>query len=99
MNNIIDKFKAQGEKLSGSRREQLNELVDELHGELSNLAEQDAGQAAEVGARVDRLAADKLDNPERNGELIPGLAELEVAHPKIVDIVNRICKMLADIGI
>ncbi len=81
-------------------------LVDKLYDELDGLAQTDRERADSVDGLA-HATADEFVKPESNPEelnnAVKGLSEsvdeLEVSHPKLVGIVNRICMMFSDIGI
>ena len=73
--------------------EQLEQAVTTAH---------DIGFAkkAELLALIAQLKTDAADNRDDLGEeLRDSVMEFETAHPDLVELTNRACKMLSDIGI
>lgn len=101
--NIKEKISSL-ESVSGNDKAELNGLVDSLHKELASIAETDNDKASQVGTVVQTTAEKALQGDAQEvqstiNDFSTAIETLEVTHPKITDIVNRICKMLADIGI
>lgn len=95
---------AQG--MSKANKNELLGMVDKLYDELDTLATTDQEKADSVSkfAEVSTHEAARSEGGEKTLDYaLKGFSssvdELEVTHPKLVDIVNRICKMLSDIGI
>ena len=93
---------------AADRREkaELIELLKELKKELSSLP--DSGMdAARSLAHFTETAAHEVTRSERSNELknlsISGIAYsvkgFEVSHPRLVEITNQVCMMLARMGI
>ncbi len=92
------------ESVSSSDKAELNSLVASLQSELSSMASTDIDKATKVGTAVQTTADKALQGNAQTvqstiDDFSTAIETLEVSHPKITDIVNRICKMLADIGI
>jgi len=87
-------------------KEDLLDLMRSLKTELTDLKEVNPNGAHNIADKT-QVPAEKVLNPEnKKNELqkdIDGLQEtveeFEVSHPKLVQVVNRICMMLSDIGI
>jgi len=87
-------------------KEDLLDLMRSLKTELVDLKEKHPDTAHNIADKTQVSAEKVLDSDTKQNELqenIDGLqetvGEFEVSHPKLVQIVNRICMMLSDIGI
>ena len=103
LKNIKQKI-ASLESVSTGDKTELNALVENLQQELSTLASNDSAKAAKVGDMVQTTADKALQGDAQTvqttiDDFSNSIEKLEVTHPKLTDIVNRICMMLADIGI
>ncbi|MCF6176393.1 MAG: DUF4404 family protein [Victivallaceae bacterium] len=92
------------ESVSTNDKTELNALVENLHEELSAIASTDLDKASKVGSVVQTTADKALQGDAQTvqstiDDFSTSIETLEVTHPKLTDIVNRICMMLADIGI
>jgi hypothetical protein len=89
--------------LSDEARAELLQLVGELKREISSV---DEGQAQSIAGHTEHVTAQATDE-QRNPELLKrSLQELsasvdgfEKSHPGLVQVVNRICTTLSNIGI
>lgn len=96
---------ASAQGLDDDRKQELNQLVDKLYAELDDLAKTDRSRAESVSgfASVSTHEAAKGSNPETLDYALKGFSssveQLEVTHPRMVAVVNRICQMFSDIGI
>lgn len=82
--------------LTPAHKQELLGLVDNLRQELESLAHTDHARAQNVSSLAKEAAAGQQESLEN---FSGSVEELEITHPKLVNIVNRICKMLSDIGI
>ena len=103
LKNIKQKI-ASLDSVSIDDRAELNVLVENLHQELSTMAVDDSVKAAKVGdvvqSTADRALQGDVETVQTTiDDFSSSIGKLEVTHPKLTDIVNRICMMLADIGI
>lgn len=109
MKSSLEEIKTKIAGASGmheAEKSELMVLVDKLYDELDGLAQTDRGRADSVDGLA-KATAEKIGKPESNPDeinsAVKGLSdsveELEVTHPKLVGIVNRICMMFSDIGI
>ena len=105
ISKIEAKLKDTGAISEESKRE-LSGLLATLKGEITQLAKTHAEQAQSI-AGFTQTSTHEAIREERNPELLKlsleGLATsvdgFENSHPSLVQIVNRICKMLSDLGI
>jgi mevalonate kinase len=87
-------------------KEDLLDLMRSLKTELSDLKENHPDKVDKIVDKA-RTSAEKVIHADEDQnelkEAIDGLhetvEEFEVSHPKLVQVVNRICMMLSDIGI
>ena len=92
--------------LSPETRRELTELLAKLKGEVTELARTHADQAASIAGFV-QTSAHEATRSEKNEQLLKlsldGLSTsvegFEQSHPDLVQIVNRICTTLANLGI
>jgi Domain of unknown function (DUF4404) len=103
LKNIKHKI-ASLESVSSKDKAELDALVENLHEELSSIASTDHNKASKIGDVVQTTAdkaleGDALTVQSTIDDFSTSIEKLEVTHPKLTDIVNRICMMLADIGI
>lgn len=94
------------ERLPAGKKRELLELVRDLRGEIEELDKTDTDQAKSVAGFAEistHEATRSTTNPDRLKLSLDGLAsaidELEVSHPRLVSIINRVSMMLSDIGI
>lgn len=87
-------------------KEDLLDLMRSLKTELTDLKEVNPNGAHNIADKTQVSAEKVLTSDNKQNELqkdIDGLQEtveeFEVSHPKLVQVVNRICMMLSDIGI
>ena len=104
LNNLKEKIASLGGTVSEQDKIELNKLVQNLQEELVELAETDNDKARRLSSVVDNTADQALQGDADNvqttiDDFATAIEKLEVTHPKLTDIVNRLCKMLADIGI
>lgn len=93
-------------QIDGKIKEDLLDLMRSLKTELSSLKELHPETAhhiaAQTGVSTDKVLASP-EKPEEVQESIDRLqgtvTEFEASHPKLVQVVNRLCMMLSDIGI
>ena len=87
-------------------KENLLDLMRSLKTELADLKENHPNTAHNIADKT-QISTEKIltaDNKQNElQENIDGLQEtveeFEVSHPKLVQVVNRLCMMLSDIGI
>lgn len=92
--------------LGEEKRGELLVLLDTLEAEVTELARTRADHARSITGFTD-VSTHEVMRAERNPDLmklaIDGLEssvkDFEVSHPKLVDVVNNFCHMLANIGI
>ena len=102
---IEEKLKSAGSLNAESRRE-MESLLATLKAEITELSKTDADQAQSI-ASFAQASAHEATRGEKNPELLElslkGLAAsvegFEESHPKLVQIVNRICTALSSLGI
>lgn len=82
--------------LSSEHKQELLGLVGNLYQELDALARTDSERARSVSSLAQEATSGQQENLS---DLSSSVDELEVSHPRLVEVVNRICKMLSDIGI
>lgn len=92
--------------LRPEKREELLNLLAELKREMESVCSQHPDQARSIAGFAD-LLTHEATRPEKNPRLlehsVEGLSEtvteFESAHPRLVDVVNRICHTLSNLGI
>ena|SRR5438128_1236602 len=96
----------QSEAIHAEKKAELLLLLTTLKSELAALEHTHAEQAASVAdfiARSTQEAMRQTRNPQLVDSATPGLtaavAELEVSHPQLVQVVNAISVLLSNIGI
>ena len=105
----IDKLEAEiaaAEPIEADRRRELLELMSSLREEINDLADADDEKARSIAAFVG-ASAHEATRREKNPELldlsIKGLSgpveTLETSHPKLTQVVSRICNLLSNLGI
>jgi glycine cleavage system protein P-like pyridoxal-binding family len=107
----IEKIKKLEEKIKSSptltphHKEELLQLMSELQDELSGLEKTDASSAQDIAGKTGESTTKAISKPEKESveesidKLQNSVSEFEVSHPHLVQIINRICIMLSDIGI
>ena len=103
--DTISKIEArlQGSNLSDEARAELLTLLGELKREIATV-EPEVGQS--IAGQTEHLARHATDEPRNPESLKRSLDELsasvdgfEKSHPGLVQVVNRICTTLSNIGI
>jgi hypothetical protein len=97
---------AASEQLPAEKRAELLELVSRLKEEVQTLSQTNADDARSI-AQFAALSTHEATRGEIKQPLLEmslrGLARsvqgLESSHPKLVDVVNRICTTLSNLGI
>jgi len=92
--------------LTDDSRRELTELLAKLKTEITELARTDADRAASI-AGFAQTSTHEATRSEKNPQLlqlsIDGLSAsvdgFEESHPQLVQLVNRICTTLANLGI
>ncbi len=92
--------------LRDDTRADLLRLVEHLRAEVEHLAESEPEPAAAIAGLADRSAEEATRDGATREDLdtsLEGLTEsvhkFEASHPSLVEIVNRICVQLSDLGI
>lgn len=107
INAIEEKIK-HSQAIDQAGKDELLELLDELNTELTKLENSRAntGRGQDIVGKTGRFAEQVIAGDgetskvnQAGSELRNSVAEFEVSHPKLVQIINRICIMLSDIGI
>jgi hypothetical protein len=105
LNKIEERLK-KVESVTDENRSELLNLVSELKVEIADLAKTHTEHAESItgfAAVSTREATRQEKNPELLKLSIDGLAAsvegFETSHPTLVGVVNRICAMLANLGI
>jgi mevalonate kinase len=87
-------------------KEDLLDLMRSLKTELSDLKNINPDTAHDIAEKTQVSAEKILSSDNKKNELQENIdslqgtvEEFEVSHPKLVQIVNRLCMMLSDIGI
>jgi len=107
--DTIQKIEARlqsAESLAPGTREELTKLLAELKDEVSGISDTHADQVQSIAGFAD-LSTHEAVREETNekalnhsiGGLQSSVEELEQSHPKLVDVVNRICTALSNLGI
>jgi len=105
ISEIEAKLKDAG-SLSAEAKRELSELLAKLKAEVTDLARTDADQARSI-ASFAQASTHEATRSEKNEQLLKlsldGLSAsvegFEQSHPQLVQIVNRISTMLANLGI
>ena len=94
------------DNLSAETREELTTLLAELKDEVSGISDTHADHAQSIAGFADlstheavREATNEKALHHSLGGLQSSVEELEQSHPKLVDVVNRICTALSNLGI
>ncbi|SEL94628.1 protein of unknown function [Syntrophus gentianae] len=105
LNKIEERLK-KTETVTEENRSELLNLVSELKGEIEELSKTHTEHAESItgfAAISTREATRQEKNPALLQLSIDGLAAsvegFETSHPTLVGVVNRICSMLANLGI
>jgi len=105
LNKIEERLK-KAESVTDENRSELLNLFSELKGEIAELSKTHTEHAESItgfAAVSTREATRQEKNPELLKLSIDGLAAsvegFETSHPTLVGVVNRICAMLANLGI
>ena len=92
--------------LQKEQRDELLQLVNELETEVSELSQERLDQlhsAVSMTGVVNPSAIEVTQNIEvaklLSDDLKEALASFEAAHPKLVDVTNRLCMLLSSLGI
>ena len=88
--------------VSPERRELIMKkmILDQLEQAVTTAHDISFAKKAELLALIAQLKTDAADNRDDLGEeLRDSVMEFETAHPDLVELTNRACKMLSDIGI
>jgi hypothetical protein len=96
----------QSESVPGENRSEVLNLLSTLKSEIAELSQTHGDQAQSI-AGFANVSAHEATRYEKNPELLKlsldGLASsvagFEKSHPKLVEIVNRICVTLSNLGI
>jgi len=105
LDKIEEKLK-QSNSIKESDKAELLALVTKLRTEIADLSKTHSEQAESI-VRFAELSAHEAMRSEKNPDLfklsLEGLTasvrSFEASHPSLVVIINRICKMISDLGI
>lgn len=97
---------AGSDSLDGAKKEELLLLLKDLRQEVGRLADTQADQAESITGFVN-ISATEATRESKNHELLDlamtglsvSIREFETSHPKLVETVNGISAMLANLGI
>lgn len=102
---IEKKIKA-ASRIDADIKKDLLDLMSSLKVELADLKEAHPETAHNIADRTNLSAEKILTSNDAKNELQEDIdslqetvGEFEVSHPKLVQVVNRLCMMLSDIGI
>ena len=102
----IEKKIQEASQVDAKSKEDLLDLMSDLKNELAHLKKSHANSAHDIADKTQTSTEQILDKDSQKEQLqkdIDGLQlsveEFEVSHPKLVQIINRLCMMLSDIGI
>jgi hypothetical protein len=109
INDIITGIESrirQAEAIRKEEKDELIKLLSELRSEVTGLSETHKEQAESI-ARFTQVSTHEATRSEKDSRLlgisVDGLTSsvegFESSHPRLVQIVNRISAMLADLGI
>jgi hypothetical protein len=109
IDDIIEKIEAKIQNASSIKDEnkvELLSLLKNLRSEVSELSETHAEHAESIASFTElstHEATREVKNPQLLQLATKGLTtsveEFEISHPKLVQIVNSICSILANLGI
>ena len=109
IDDTIDKIQQrlqQSQRLSPEKRKELLELISQLKMEIVDLSESYPDQARSIAGFAEISAHEATRENKQEGTMesaLDGLessvAGFEAAHPKLVDVVNRIAATLSNLGI
>ena len=98
----IEKKIKETSKVDAKSKEDLLALMGDLKNELADLKKSNANGAHNIADKT-QASAEKVLAKDEAKEDIDGLQvaveEFEVSHPKLVQVINRLCIMLSDLGI
>jgi hypothetical protein len=99
----IEKKLVQSEGLDAGVRHELLGMLGALKAEMDAVGGERAESIAGFAGAATHEATRSQRNPDLLQHAVAGLAdsvkEIEVEHPKVVEIVNGICTMLSNLGI
>ena len=92
--------------IKNEQRAELLQLLEKLRAEINDLSKTHSEQAQSI-AGFTELSTHEATREEPNPELLnlsvkglsSSVAEFEETHPKLVGVVNRLCTILANMGI
>jgi putative cell wall-binding protein len=102
----IEKRLMQSEVLKESDKSELLNLLTTLRKEIADLSQTNYEQAESI-VGFTKLSAHEATRREKSTTLlnlsIEGLSssveDFEISHPKLVEIINRLCTMISNLGI
>jgi len=105
LNKIEEKLK-QSQSIKESDKAELLDLLSKLKTEITDISDTHSEDVESIVGFAE-LSAHEATRSDKNPELfdlsLKGLASsvqsLEMSHPMLVFIINRICKMISDLGI
>ena len=104
--NTLTKIEFVIEKLNSVDRKEKTELLKLLHAlklEISALSKVNEQQAEKIAHGIQEASIQSLEKSPSQTTAIESLSssmqEFESSHPKLVEIVNKICVLLSSIGI
>ena len=107
--NTFEQIKAkldQAPELSAEHRSELQQLIDSLSNEISQLSKtqpEDSNSISEFAHLSTQEAIRDSKRPDLLKHSLDGLnasvAGMEAEHPKITALVNRLCNLLSNMGI
>ena len=105
LRKIEDRIRS-SRNLNNDNRDNLLDLLAQLKSEIGSLSEENSEQATSIATFAD-ASTHEATRAQPNQKLVEhsvgglsqSVVEFETQHPKLVGVVNRICKTLADLGI
>ncbi len=104
--NKIEESLRQNESINQEKRQELQALLAQLKGEISQISGTHSEQAASIAGFTERSASEAIRTQQDSKLLdisLKGLAasveQSEQSHPKLVSVVNSLSKTLSDLGI
>ncbi|HXG47902.1 MAG TPA: DUF4404 family protein [Methylomirabilota bacterium] len=104
--NQIERRVAEAEAIKPEARQELADLVAKLRQEVAQLAETHGDDARSITGFA-HISAHEATRDTRNPRLLQialdglnrSVAGFEQSHPKLVQVVNRICETLSGLGV
>ncbi|MCF7669727.1 MAG: DUF4404 family protein [Verrucomicrobia bacterium] len=104
INEIEERIK-NSPSMSQENRDNLLELLNGLRSEVRDLSSTNEDAAHQIAALTDNVTKQAEDNGvsssfrEALDELSLSVSDFKNSHPRLVNVVNRLCHVLANLGV